>query len=75
MSISRQVKWNSTISIFNIMASNCRSEFHFCLETEVELTSLTSVLETKVKIFLTAPLPSPHPPIPPFLIIPTPPYY
>ena len=30
MSISRQVKWNATTSILNIMTSNYRSEFHFC---------------------------------------------
>ena len=30
MSISRRVKWNATTSILNIMASNYRSEFHFC---------------------------------------------
>ena len=36
MSISHQVKWNATASILNIMASNYRSEFHFCLRDQTE---------------------------------------
>ena len=36
MSISRRVKWNATTSVLNIMASNYRSEFHFCLRNRSE---------------------------------------
>ena len=36
MSISCRVKWNATTSILNIMASNYRSEFHFCLRDQSE---------------------------------------
>ena len=48
MSISHRVKWNATTSILNIMTSNCRSEFHFCLRDRHFFTliflSVTSVI-------------------------------
>ena len=59
MNISRRVKWNATASILNIMASNCQSEFHFCL---VDRSETYFCLRDRSEDFFT-----PSPPI-----IPTP---
>ena len=44
MSISRLMKWNVTTSTLNIIASNYRSEFHFCLRGRSEIHPPLSVL-------------------------------
>ena len=57
MSISRQVKWNATTSILNIMTSNYRSEFHFCYRDQ---TFCSFFIILVPKEFLRHFYPSPH---------------
>ena len=73
MSISRRVMWNAANSILNIMASNYRNEFDFCLRDRSE--DPPPIIPTPL-LLISGKVSNPTPPLPlPHLIIPKPPQW